>query len=239
MKVLVFGSCVSRDILSEHGRSHDLELVDYYARCSLGSLGARPIALDIPLDRIESPFQRRMVARDITKSFFQDIAGATFDVLLVDLIDERYSVYVPGDGSACTISSEFLKAGVVPPGNHVTASGSDLHFALWEAGWAKLCNNLDRLSLLDKLHINEVFWSRRTKLGDPFPSHTDARIAFANSTLSRMYDRIAKDIPRSQILRFPPDIFVGSEQHKWGLSPFHYAEEYYKAAADAISRLRP
>jgi hypothetical protein len=129
-----------------------------------------------------------------------------------------------------------LKAGVVPPQDRVTASGSDLHFALWEAGWMKFCENLDRLGLLNKLRINEVFWSRRTTLGNPFPPHhTDARIASANSTLSRMYDRIAKDIPRPQILRFPLDLFVGSEEHKWGLSPFHYAEGYYKAAADTIS----
>jgi hypothetical protein len=239
MKILVFGSCVSRDILSEHGESHCLEVVDYYARCSIGSLGAKSIGFDIPLDKIDSAFQRRMVARDISKCFFQDITGMAFDLLLLDLIDERFSIYAPGDGSACTVSPEFLKTGIVPPQDHITASGSDLHFALWETGWTKFCETLDRLGLLNKLCINEVFWSRRTALGNPFSAHhTDVQIEDANSTLSRMYDRIAKDIPRSQFIRFPADVFVGSDQHKWGLSPFHYVDDYYRTAADAISAHR-
>ena len=44
-KILIFGSCVSRDILNYPQANTQLVLVDYYARSSIASLGAKPIEM--------------------------------------------------------------------------------------------------------------------------------------------------------------------------------------------------
>ena len=110
-RLLIFGSCVSRDILNYPHDKTQLVLVDYYARCSIASLGLQPIEIPSTVQNISSKFQRRMVERDIRKDFLKDLAGLQFDVLLIDLIDERLNLYIEPGGKACTLSSELVSSG--------------------------------------------------------------------------------------------------------------------------------
>ena len=64
------------------------------------------------------------------------------------------------------------------------------------------------------------------------------RIAAATGILVRMYDRIADDVPEAQIMRFDEAMFVGADQRKWGISPFHYIDDYYHCAADQLALRR-
>src|SRR5262245_35612735 len=110
-RLLIFGSCVSRDIFNYPWAKTQLALVDYYARSSIASLGARTIEMPSSVQNISSKFQRRMVERDIRKDFLNDLTRLQFDVLLIDLIDERFNLYVEPDGGACTLSSELVSSG--------------------------------------------------------------------------------------------------------------------------------
>jgi hypothetical protein len=232
-RLLIFGSCVSRDILNYPQAKAQFALVDYYARSSIASLGARPIEMPSTVQHISSKFQRRMVERDIKKDFLNDLARLQFDVLLIDLIDERFNLYVEAEGRACTLSSELLVSGFPTDSNRGSRiySGSEEFWRLWEAGWAILVNKLRCLGCLDRLRINQVFWSSRTVKGGDFkPDYSDSQIGTANQFLTRMYQRIAADIPSEQFLRFDRWLMTGSVTHKWGISPFHYIEAYYHAA---------
>lgn len=94
MKVLILGSCVTRDAFEFAGDYPPLTLHGYYARSALVSAtDARPFP-GVPLERIQSPFQRRMVQWDITGAALAEIAKADYDLLVYDAIDERY----PGAG---------------------------------------------------------------------------------------------------------------------------------------------
>ena len=110
-KILIFGSCVSRDILNYPQAKAQFMLVDYYARSSIASLGAMSIEMPSEVQNIGSKFQRRMIERDIRKDFLKDLARLQFDVLLIDLIDERFNLYVEPDGRVCTLSSELVSSG--------------------------------------------------------------------------------------------------------------------------------
>jgi hypothetical protein len=236
-KVLIFGSCVSRDILNHQQDKTQLVLADYYARCSLASLGARPIDMPATVQNIRSPFQKRMVERDIRKDFLNDLAELQFDVLLLDLIDERFNLHVDPGGSVCTLSSELLSTGF--PGDSTGGSrvhsGSEEFWRLWEAGWLIFVNRLRGLGVLDRLLVNEVFWGSRTENGGNFEPHYPSKhIDSANQFLDRMYQRISVDIPSEQFLRFDHGLMTGSITHTWGISPFHYVDAYYRSAIQQL-----
>lgn len=237
-RLLILGSCVSRDILNFLPDKTQLVLVDYYARCSLASLGARPIDMPPAVQTIRSPFQQRMIERDIRKAFLHDLDGLQFDLLLIDFIDERFSLHVQANGRICTLSSELVSSGFRGDSNggSVVVSGSDEFLNLWESGWATLCGKLRRLGVLDRLRINQVFWSSRTKSGENYePNFSANQIDSANNFLGRIYDRVRVDIPSGQFLRFDQELMTGSVAHKWGISPFHFDDSYYHAAIQQLT----
>lgn len=228
---------MSRDILNYQQGDSQIALVDYYARCSLASLGARPIERPSAVQNIGSQFQKRMVERDIRKDFLNDLAGLQFDVLLLDLIDERFNLYVEPEGRACTLSSELLASGF--PGDSDGGSriptGSEEFWRLWEAGWLVFVKKLRCLGVLDRLLVNQVFWSSRTENGGNFePHYSSKHIDSANQLLDRMYQRISADIPSEQFLRFDQELMMGTISHRWGISPFHYVDGYYRSAIQQL-----
>lgn len=238
VKLLIFGSCVSRDVLNFPQANGQLVLVDHYARSSFASLGARPMEVPPAVQNISSKFQRKMVERDIRKDFLNDLTRLEFDTLLIDLIDERYHLYVKPDGTACTLSKELLSSGFpkASDGGSRIFSGSEEFWRLWERGWLILVDKLRRLGILDWLRINQVFWASRTEKGDDFgPDYSNKEIDSANQFLDRMYQRISADIPSDQFLRFDHGLMTGSITHTWGISPFHYVDAYYYSAIQQLS----
>jgi hypothetical protein len=240
MKVLIYGSCVSRDIFSHSQKNKSsIELVDYYARSSLASVVARPFesSIDIQLEKILSPFQRRMVERDVNKSFFDALDKLEYDILLVDLIDERLNIWVDDFDHVITLSSELSQTGFLNEGRigRVVVSGSEEFWERWVQGWSLLVERLRYLGKLDKLIINKVYWSRETEAGQEFSTpYTAQRILSANKLLKRMYDRIEIDVSRGQIIDFPASLLRSADSHKWGVSPFHYIDDYYAAALENL-----
>jgi uncharacterized protein DUF6270 len=237
IRLLILGSCVSRDIFNYPQTNTKLVLVDYYARCSIASLGLPPIEMPSAVQSISSKFQRKMVERDIRKDFLNDLAGLQFDVLLIDLIDERFNLYIEPGGRVCTLSSELLGSGFPTDSNigYRVNSGSEEFWQLWEAGWLILVNKLRCLGVLDRLRVNQVFWSSRTENGDNFEPHYPSRyIDTTNQFLARMYQRISADIPSEQFLQFDHGLLTGSTAHKWGISPFHYIDAYYHEAIQQL-----
>jgi hypothetical protein len=178
-----------------------------------------------------------MVERDIKKDFLNDLARLQFDVFLIDLIDERFNLYLEPEGKICTLSSELLSVGFPKDSNRGSkiCSGSEEFWHLWEAGWSTLLSQLRHFGVLDRLRVNQVFWSSRTENGGNFePDYSDRQVDLANQSLERMYRHISADIPSRQFLRFNYGLMTGSITHKWGISPFHYIDAYYHAAIQQL-----
>lgn len=68
------------------------------------------------LDQILSPFQRRVVGYDMDKSFWQKLESLSFDLLLLDFIDDRFDLMRTKDGGLFTLSNEYVSAAGQPPG---------------------------------------------------------------------------------------------------------------------------
>lgn len=239
MKIVIFGSCVSRDGFELLDKG-EFSLVGYFARSSLGSAFSERLVSDVDISAISSQFQRRMVESDLRKDFKGFIESKDFDCLLYDPIDERFDLLVMDGGGICTASNEFKSAGDVAlsKAERRIASGSDEFFSNWEAGWSSLIELLGRLGKRSNLLVNRVFWSDSTESGEDFlPNYPPNKIARENEFLERIYSRMALDIGADQFLNFGRNFFVGSDFHKWGKSPFHYCQGYYLMFRDYFARL--
>lgn len=234
-RILIFGSCVSRDILhsAENGR---VALSDYYARSSIASLGTKPCDMaEARLLRIASEFQRRMVRRDVSKEFLSDaLARTDFDVILIDLIDERFDLVELEPGAVATVSGEFLLTETVTQsdrsGERWIRSGSARHRSLWKAGVDRLFEALGKRGLLHRVIVNKVFWATKFADGSPIPNQDATATSAANDLLSWMYAELATRVPADQWITFPDSVLLANQGHRWGIAPFHYRDEYYRSA---------
>lgn len=258
--LLIFGSCVSRDVLN-FDEGNTISLNGYFARSSMASaFYFKPLA-DRYSDQLTSPFQRKIVSADLSKGFVRHLSSASFDILLVDFIDERFRLWVSNldEGVGCTLSGELLQTDFMERsgGGRTIASGTEAFYQLWEQGWSNFLQLLDARGLRNRLRIIKTYWATDIVNGDEsskrvsrlsidfwlkrlnlrsafWPNYSLRDIDSANAFLERLYRRVACDITAAQIISPPSDLIVGSEQHRWGKSPFHYADSFYEHVLNAL-----
>lgn len=240
MKILIYGSCVSRDIF-EYPENNGAEIVGYYARSSLASAFSKPADLNIDGYDISSAFQKRMLQCDLAKTLREKIVETDFDVLLVDFIDERFSVAELTPGSIVTISAEFITwvhptYRVLPEMN--IPSGSPRHRELWLEGFNRFVQTLREAGKLDRLVINRVHWASTLDDGRGLPGNYSREfIEKTNAFLDWMYLQASLASDEIKFIDYEEKIFVSSSKHRWGVSPFHYIDDYYIEAFDGIFRV--
>lgn len=239
MRVLILGSCVTRDAFELLPEGHPVELAEYFARSALGS-ATHPVRFEgVDTDRIGPLFQRRMVKWDLTGSFLPALESLEWDVLVYDAIDERFATVQNATGAWATVSMEFGKTGYDYSGHRLVRSGTDDAFTLWREGWATLTGRLRDMGRLDGLRINRTWWAGQVDGGGELPSaFSPAGVEHANQYLARLYDHAAHTLGPDQFYEYPPEDIRAAAEHKWGRSPFHYVSSYYDTlignmAADA------
>lgn len=237
IKVFIYGSCVSRDFL-EITDAKNFELIDYFARSSFASIGAKPITDHALIKKIDSKFQRSMVERDLNKSLLNSILKNNFDLLLIDLIDERFSI-ASIDESFCTVSTEFKKN--QERKYKSIAFNSFEKFELWKNGVNLFFDLARKNGFLNKIRISKIFWAENLENGEYFSNEIREYISINNEILSRMYRYIENIINVNQFINYPSGLIVAANEHKWGQQPFHYSNELYfytKESLEIISSFR-
>ena len=238
--LLIYGSCVSRDIFNlEHSRV--FKLTDYFARSSMASLSSSPYANDAALDRIPSAFRRRMVGYDFSKELIlQPERLSSADIILIDLIDERFDLVALPTGQVITHSSELTESGLLADsdiqGFRLIQQGTEERRALWLEGMQKFIELLKQHNKLDSVLVNKVYWASQfeTPSDSNFPVTLTA-VNNANQELEWMYAALHSQLEDNQFLTFPPELLTADESHRWGASPFHYCEGYYKEALSQLT----
>lgn len=237
--LLIYGSCVSRDIFNLE-ESRDFKLVDYYARSSMASLCSDAYENSNALSRIPSAFRRRMVACDFSKEILSARDKfSTADVILIDLIDERFDLITLPSGQLITSSNELAESGLLSDesisGFKVVQHGTTERRELWLQGMRKFFQFLKDLKKIDQVIINKVFWSSKfdTETNTPFPV-AHPFIEKANIELAWMYDALRSELREDQFITFAPSLLTADENHQWGPSAFHYCKNYYREALAQI-----
>lgn len=178
--VFVMGSCVSRDVFDYL----KTPLAGYRARFSYSTLHLPSVFCDKDLLALNpSPFQRRMVEGDLSKTnvgLAQLAAGST---ILVDFIDERLPLS-RAYCSAYTESPEYVATGLMRGKKSIDVF-SESYFREFEKGWVFFSLALSHKILL----VNQVYWATHSLEGTLLPDQN--LIAKQNSKLQRLYEIVA------------------------------------------------
>ncbi len=227
MRVLIYGSCVSRDAFEVDG-GEEFTVAGYFARSSIASAFATTPFVGPDTDLLPSKFQARIVRADLEKSLVSTIEEADFDVLLIDLVDERFDLICDSSGALCTASAELGSIFQMDAGAKRIGSGSEEFLQRWEAGWRSLVTALDSRGSRDRLRVNKVFWSTSRTDGGVFEgAYSEESIRRANEVLAQLYEIMAADLAPEQFYRYSDEEMVADASHKWGPAPFHYTNAFY------------
>ncbi len=221
----ILGSCVTRDMFA----FCEIEsfLSDYRARSSICGYGTPGI--DEELDFLEalSGFRKTTVMKDLTK---QKLPFDQLDVLLIDLIDERFEVYSK-ENTIFTRSTYLAEVSGVSrlEGKKAFERGSEEHFEAFEQGARKLLNDCKSHGVEPILH--QARWAALKHVANGHVSISEdqkynERIQRENAILERLEDIFKKLGPEIKTMG-SEKLCVADPNHKWGLQPFHYIGGYY------------
>ena len=234
-QVFIYGGCVSRDTYRYLGDS--FQLTRYVARQSAISAMSPAVRDILPrLAPLASAFQQRMVEWDLQSALVRHLThdAANTDLLLVDLNVERLGV-IPWRNGYVTRSNEHWNAGgaKVLRSSETIKLGTDLHFELWAASWARLATTLEELNLLHRTLLLETPWASLLSDGSELPppsNHVSA--AEANAAYEPYYAHLSSlGVPSTTL---PASLAVSHQAHQWGPSPYHYVDEAYEWLAGEI-----
>jgi Family of unknown function (DUF6270) len=238
MKVFVLGSCVSRDIV-EYAPRDEFEIVEHLARSSLASIFARQPFEDAFSHRLTSKFQARSMNMDVTKVGREQLATLDADLILMDLIDERFDlVQAENPWCLCTASHEFIHTGAHAeiPNIRFVKNGSDRFIQYWKEGWDALVRLLSSRHILHKVRVNKVFWQRSMSNGEPFAKKSPQQIEEANTLLDKLYVHMSINLAQQQFFEYDDAAMVCPADHQWDPAPFHYSDALYRDALEKVRR---
>jgi hypothetical protein len=222
-RMAIHGSCVSRDMLEVCGAADALVL--YRARSALATKGTPPLRGPMPfLDRLGSAFNRRMLRQDLAKVPFAPVGA---DVVILDLIDERFGVLRCG-ASLVTDSNLFRESGAdgtldVQP---AFERGSPEHLAQFRLGCEAFRTELTRVGLPVVVHSSR--WATRYLPGDGDAPYEDPDVIARENDLLERLEGIVREVIAPDLVIAPDDrTVVATPDHRWGLAPYHYQDAYY------------
>lgn len=237
----IYGSCVSRDIFAL-AKDDKFELKSYIARQSVISAVAPKIpCVEIPLHN-SSSFKMRVVEYDLHKSAFEVLKANKSDYLLLDMIDERFPL-LPLFGSYATASNEFYESA---PEKYCSAEKLEKHLKdgklylgeqCVEDAVKEFCSRLTEIYYPEQIiiHYATMLDQYRSKSGrvKTFPFYQLNANHRLNAVIEAIYSRIQSYLPGVYVIR-ESDGMVADENHKWGLAPMHYEQEYYVRVLNKI-----
>jgi hypothetical protein len=223
--MMVYGGCVTRDAVPR--LSHDL--ISYVARQSLISGMAPPTRL--PSDvQLASAFQRKAVAGDFASSLQKSLIESAehVDVILMDILAERFGVFRTIDGGFVTRSAELTAAKLeakIPGRRELERFGTDKHFEYWEAAATRFDRLTSELGVKSKVLVIETPWAERDELGEATRPALGNTAVEANSKYRRYFSLLRER--GFHVAKLPSEYAVAAANHKWGTSPFHYVDGAY------------
>lgn len=240
----VVGSCITRDLWPIVGEAPPQDLL-YISRTSLASLFAPPLK---GVEIAEEPpgelaaFPHRAMVADLGKTALAALVAHRPTHIIFDFIDERLDLLAVGetvvthswelDVSGYLAQDAFASAGTI----RRASAGCEL---LWRQGLAELSAFIAATPLAQtELILHRARWAERylDEAGAlaAFEPEVEiftgksARIADQNAMLERYQAAFAEALPQARQVAPAPELILADARHRWGLSPFHYVEDYYR-----------
>ncbi len=223
----ILGSCVTRDAFAFI--KNDYKLNSYHPRASLISIYAPPIDIKKEGIPLKSEYQQRLIFFDFTKKFFNHIKETNADVLVIDFMDERMGVLKFMD-TYITHSDELKQSNLKKLFNTQMLDFDSDYMELWETSALKFIHDVNKrpfkkVIIHKALYMNTYIDTSGNKVPFTEPKRLE-RIQTKNALLQHMYQFIEKNLQNVHVIE--PSSFSADENHKWGLTPFHYEKAYYQ-----------
>ena len=251
-KVAIVGSCITRDLWPIVG-AEPSDLL-YISRTSLPSLFARQLE---SVETAQEPpqglgvFTHRAMVNDLKKRALAALIAHRPTHIIFDFIDERLDLLCVG-GTIVTHSWELDVSGYMDQPAFAgattisrTSSACDL---LWLQAADEMAAFIQSTPLRDAtLIVHEAQWATRYRdeaheVRD-FADEVEifqgkpAAIAEHNAMLDRYQPAFRARLPQAVSVAAAPDLHLASAQHRWGLSPFHYVDDYYREVWSGLKAL--
>jgi Family of unknown function (DUF6270) len=233
--VTILGSCVTRDAFELTTGDYNIE--HYFARTSFLSLTSPPLDIKEEDILLESPFQRRCVYNDLTKQFFNLTKEKKSDIIIIDLIDERFNLLKIGE-SYITRSNEFANAKLIRDYESTLIKRNiDFRSEWTEAAESFIIQLLDKYRP-EEIIIHKTLWQEYyldSKGNKQRYEQKINEITHHNRLLESYYEFLEERFPEIKVIDMAAEPYLASEEHKWGLSPFHFEENYYHRFLELLS----
>jgi hypothetical protein len=189
-----------------------------------------------------SGFAHRAIEPDFKKTFFADLEAMRCDILVVDFVDERWDLLRIGD-SFVTLSADLMNSAVerlFRRGFRRVARHDPEIQMLWRDACARFAATirerlpnvrivLHRVSGADRYHDG-----RKVRALAPFADGIP--LGQIRAVVEDCYSCFRSHGRDLYELDLPPT-YLADPCHRWGISPFHYEERYYRDAAAKLSSL--
>lgn len=235
MKIGIFGSCVTRDVVQH--LPPGTEVASYIARSSIVSAAhAVPYRVTEEIPASVGAFEGRMIRHDLEKTGFNHLAKSGSHVILIDLIDERFRVYQHA-GTLVTLSARIAKEQF---GTEILQNGKvvprDEAFDIAFERGAQIM--LERVSSSNaQVFVNEAYWAEKYASGETHVNYDNVdAIRRNNAQLRRYYDVFRGLLPKESFIQYHGDL-LGDPGHVWGPAPFHFTRSYYQEIANKITSM--
>lgn len=237
-KVDIWGSCVSRDIF----KNNNDVVLNYIARQSIISSLQKFAYIDDSEIVNSSKFKLSMILSDINKTAYDKLSMNHASFILIDFVDERFpllkynSTYITKSNELCesfakvnsydsldrTYNNGILMFNNIPVENYVA------EFA------KKIIKIYGNRIILHKVFLSDVYLNAKSEL-----SYFDTNVIENNQKINRIlslyYEFMEKNIPNLYVVQATE--YPAFENHKWGLSPMHFVEEYYREIMKQINEV--
>lgn len=231
LKVGIIGSCVTRDAFEVTNNVYDVKGA-YFPRASLISLMSKEVEPSPTLINIEKQWVKWVLNNDYNKSTLQQLKSISPDLICIDLIDERYDLVSIND-SYLTRSDELVKY-IVDVNNvsieKILKMGCAETEAIFFEKAVCFCEKINNLFPGVLVVIHEARYSDYYLENGNIQKFSEERRflnALTNARLNIYYELLKEKIKNSISIRLDEQYVVSCKEHKWGLSPFHYINDYY------------
>lgn len=241
-RVAIIGSCITRDLWPIRGDGNEGLL--YISRTSLPSLlspavsgfeafGHAPPAL--------TPSQQRAVAADLGKTALNALVAHRPTHIIFDFIDERFDL-LSISGALGTHSWELEVSGYLDlpafAGRRTIKRTGAACGGLWAAAAGELAALIAATPLSEaRILLHQARWAERHLDAEgreqAFPD--DLEIFEGRPASLTEHNRLLADYETLFLSLLPnavrvaaPDRRLADARHQWGLSPFHYVDDYYQ-----------
>ena len=231
IKVGIIGSCVTRDAFEFTESDFDVK-GSYFPRASLISLISEPIDTSTLEIKTDQQWIKWVLTNDYNKSSISQLKQKSPQVICIDLIEERYDLISVGN-SYLTKSDEFQKY------NSITSNisdaqtikrGSDIAEELFFDKALHFCKRINETFPDALIIIHEAQYCNYYRENGQLKKFSEKKCyinSLTNSRLNAYYTLLKENIKNSISINIDDQLCISCKHHKWGLSPFHYIDEYY------------